>query len=184
MRYRFPAPEPEHREVPIATSKTRADAAEALAALPRTGSAASLSVTIDVRTRRTTDFIDVTDRVRNVVSEAGIAEGVVLVSCPHTTCQIIINEAEDGFLRDLARFLERIAPEDGEYDHDAAPHDLPDEEPNGYAHIRAALLSSPSVTLPITDGQLTLGTWQRLFFVELDRARPRRYQVTVLGRSA
>lgn len=155
-----------------------------IAALPRTGATATLSVTQDLRTGGTTDFIDITDRVRHIVSEAGIAEGIVLVSSPHTTCQVIINEAEDGFLRDLARFLERIAPEDGEYEHDQAPHDLPDEEPNGYAHIRAALLSSPSVTLPITDGQLTLGTWQRLFFVELDRSRPRRYQVTVLGRSA
>lgn len=160
------------------------DSAEIIGALPRTGSTATLSVTQDLRTSKTTDFIDITDRVRHIVSEAGIAEGVVLVSSPHTTCQVIINEAEDGFLRDLASFLERIAPEDGEYDHDEAPHDLPDEEPNGFAHIRAALLSSPSVTLPITDGQLTLGTWQRLFFVELDRARPRRYQVTVLGRSA
>jgi secondary thiamine-phosphate synthase enzyme len=183
VRYRFGRPR-RPREVTIDTSKTRVDSADIIEALPRTGETTTLSVTLDLRTTQTTDFVDITDRVRRVVSEAGVAEGIVLVSSPHTTCQIIINEAEDGFLRDLANFLERVAPETGEYEHDAAPHDLPDEVPNGYAHVRAALLSSPSVTLPITEGQLTLGTWQRLFFVELDRARPRRYQVTVLGRSS
>ena len=164
-------------------SKTRTDARSVVAGMPRIGETASLSVTLDLKTSTTTEFVDITDRVRHVVSESGVVEGIVLVSSPHTTCQVIINEAEDGFLRDLARWLERLAPEDGEYEHDAAPHDLPDEAPNGYAHIRAALLSSPSVTLPVAEGQLTLGTWQRLFFVELDRARPRRFQVTVLGRS-
>lgn len=164
-------------------SEIRSGSQEMIEALTRTGETATLSITVDLKTSKTTEFIDITDRVRHVVSESGVSEGIVLVSSPHTTCQVIINEAEDGFLRDLAKTLERLAPEDGEYDHDLAPHDLPEEEPNGFAHIRAALLSSPSVTLPVTDGQLTLGTWQRLFFVELDRSRSRRYQVTVLGRA-
>lgn len=163
-------------------SKTSTDANNVIASMPRTGETTTLGVTVDLKTSKTTEFIDITERVRRIVSESGVTEGFVLVSSPHTTCQIIINEAEDGFLNDLAKWLEKMAPESGDYEHDAAPHDLPDEEPNGFAHIRAALLSSPSVTLPVVDGQLTLGTWQRLFFVELDRARPRRYQVTALGR--
>jgi secondary thiamine-phosphate synthase enzyme len=170
-------------EVIIGISKTRLTE-DSLSVLPSSGQAVTMSVTVGLRTTKTTEFIDITEQVAAAVAEADLTEGLALVSSPHTTCQVIINEAEDGFLRDLARTLERLAPEDDSYDHDEAPHDLPDEEPNGYAHIRAALLSSPSVTVPIVDGRLSLGTWQRLFFVELDRARPRRFQVTVVGRTA
>lgn len=139
---------------------------------------------VALRTTGTNQFIDITEHVAAIVAEADLAEGFALVSSPHTTCQVIVNEAEDGFLCDLARTLERLAPVHDAYDHDRAPHDLPDEAPNGYAHVRAALLSSPSVTIPIAKGKLSLGTWQRIFFVELDRGRPRRFQVTLLGRSA
>lgn len=156
---------------------------ESLAVLPTTGDTTSMSITIALQTTATTEFIDITEKVLALVAEADLAEGFALVSSPHTTCQIIVNEAEDGFLRDLKRTLEQFAPEGDAYDHDDAPHDLPDEEPNGFAHIRAALLSSPSITLPIVGGKLSLGMWQRIFFVELDRGRPRRFQVTLLGRA-
>lgn len=169
-------------EVNIGISKTRLTD-DALSVLPISGLAVTMSVTVGLRTTKSTDFIDITEQVEAAVAEADLSEGIALVSSPHTTCQIIVNEAEDGFLRDLARTLERLAPQDAAYDHDEAPHDLPDEAPNGYAHIRAALLSSPSVTVPIVEGKLSLGTWQRLFFVELDRARPRRFQVTLVGRA-
>lgn len=95
---------------------------------------------------------------------------------------MIVNEKEPGFTRDLVDALERLAPVDAHYAHNDAPHDEEDEAPNGYAHVRAAFLSSPSVTLPVREGALALGRWQRVFFVELDRARPRRVQVTIVGR--
>jgi len=147
------------------------------------GTTRTASADIQVQTARTTQLIDITDHVQAVVAEAAIATGMALISSPHTTCAIIVNEAEDGFVRDLERALEGIAPQDAHYDHNDAPHAEEYEAPNGYAHVRAAFLSSPSVTLPIRDGQLALGRWQRIFFVELDRARPRVCQVTLVGRA-
>lgn len=143
----------------------------------------SASADITVATRGTSDLVDVTDRVRAVIAETDIETGLALVSTPHTTCAVIVNESESGFSADLAGALESLAPRSGRYEHDDAPHDEEFESPNGYAHVRAAFVSSPSVTLPIRDGDLTLGRWQRIFLVELDRARPRTVQITLLGRS-
>ena len=147
-----------------------------------TGETRTASADIAIFTAATSQLIDITDQVAAIVAEADIAAGLALISSPHTTCAVIVNEAEAGFIRDLAHALERLAPEDDHYDHDAAPHDADYEQPNGYAHIRSAFLSSPSVMLPIRDGMLALGRWQRIFFVELDHARPRTCQVTLLGR--
>ncbi|MCA1830160.1 MAG: YjbQ family protein, partial [Actinobacteria bacterium] len=83
-------------------------------------------------------MIDITEQVRGLVTETDIAEGFALVASPHTTCAVIVNENEPGFARDFVRALERLAPTDGHYDHNDAPHDEEDEAPNGYAHVRAA----------------------------------------------
>ena len=141
------------------------------------------SVDIPIATTATSELIDITEQVRTIVSDCALQTGIALVSSPHTTCAVIVNESEEGFTRDFPRALERIAPIHAAYDHNEAPHDEADEAPNGYAHVRAAFLSSPSVMVPVRDGALALGRWQRIFFVELDRARPRRAQVTLLGRA-
>ena len=154
-----------------------------LASFAATGEMRTVSADIGIRTAMTSEMIDITDRVRALVTEADLADGIALVSSPHTTCAVIINENEPGFARDFVRALERIAPVDAHYDHNDAPHDEEDEVPNGYAHVRAAFLSSPSVMVPIREGALALGRWQRIFFVELDRGRPRRAQVTLLARA-
>lgn len=154
-----------------------------LAAFPRTGEIRTVSAEIPLRTTTTTELLDITEQVRAVVAAADVEEGIVVVSSAHTTCAVVVNENEPGFARDFARALERIAPIDAHYEHNDAPHDEEDEAPNGYAHVRAAFISSPSVTLPVRDGALALGRWQRIFFVELDRGRPRRAQVTLLGRA-
>lgn len=148
------------------------------------GEVRTASIDIAIATESTTQLIDITDHVRAVVAEADVDAGIALVSTPHTTCAVIVNEAEDGFIRDFRRALESLAPEDAHYDHNDAPHAEEFEGPNGYAHVRSAFVSSPSVMLPVRDGALALGRWQRIFFVELDRARPRTAQVTLLGRSA
>lgn len=142
------------------------------------------AVTTDftIATERTSQLIDITERVEAVVAEADIQTGIALVSSPHTTCAVIVNESEPGFFADLERALERLAPRDAHYEHNDAPHAEEFEAPNGYAHVRAAFLSSPSVLLPVAGGELGLGRWQRVFFVELDRARPRQCRITLLGR--
>jgi secondary thiamine-phosphate synthase enzyme len=136
---------------------------------------------ISLRTNGEGDLHDVTEEVEHAVREAGVAAGLVLISIPHTTCAVLVNEDEPGFREDFRRALERLAPRDTEYAHDRAPHDGEDEQPNGGAHIRAAFLSSVSVTLPIREGNLALGKWQRIFLAELDRPRQRTVRVDVYG---
>ncbi len=148
-----------------------------------TGEVQTASADIAIATTCTSDVIDVTARVGSIVGDIGIVEGFALISAPHTTCAIIVNEAEPGFLEDFKRALETVAPQNREYAHNDAPHAEEFEAPNGYAHIRAAFLSSHSVLLPVRNGALSLGRWQRIFFVELDRARPRTCQVTLVGRA-
>jgi secondary thiamine-phosphate synthase enzyme len=154
-----------------------------VAALTQTGEVKTASLDIPIATTATSELVDITDRISSIVADSGIENGFALVSTPHTTCALIVNEAEAGFIDDFVRALEAIAPKDGAYAHNDAPHAEEFEAPNGYAHVRAAFLSSPSVLLPIRDAALVLGRWQRIFFVELDRARPRTCHVTLVGRA-
>jgi secondary thiamine-phosphate synthase enzyme len=142
----------------------------------------------DLTTERTSQLIDVTDDVRAAVERAQVENGMVLVYSPHTTVAIVINELESGFLDDFAEFLNEVAPAEGRYyRHDdlairteGLEEDTADF-PNGHSHVRAGLLSSSSQTVPIVDGSLMLGTWQRIFFCELDRSRPRKVFIQVIG---
>jgi secondary thiamine-phosphate synthase enzyme len=139
---------------------------------------------------RTTDcgqFVDVTDDVRDVVARSEVENGMALIYSPHTTCAILVNEKEHGFIQDFGSFIESLIPIEGVYRHDDLdartenleddPHDIP----NGHAHLRHALLGSASQTIPIVHGELQLGRWQRVFFLELDRARDRRVLIQVMG---
>lgn len=130
-------------------------------------------------------FLDITDDVAAVVRSSGVRDGVVHVYSTHTTAAVRVNENEQLLLRDFARFLERLAPAgNGAYEHDdiARRVNVPPDEPiNGHAHCRHLLLSS-SETVPLVDGQLELGRWQRIFLVELCSPRERSVVVQVLGR--
>jgi secondary thiamine-phosphate synthase enzyme len=161
----------------------RSDAGFGLA-FGTSGDTRAVTADLALATSEASELIDITDRIQAIVAEADLETGIALVSTPHTTCAVIVNEAEEGFARDFARALESLAPQEGPYEHNDAPHAEEFEAPNGYAHVRAAFLSSSSVMLPIRGGELALGRWQRIFFVELDRARPRTCQVTLLGRTA
>jgi secondary thiamine-phosphate synthase enzyme len=132
-------------------------------------------------------MVDVTEDVLGVVERAEVRNGMALVYSPHTTCAILINEHESGFSDDFAELLDDLAPSSGRsYRHDdlgirtEGLEDDPGHLPNGHSHCRAGLLSS-SQTIPIIDGRLMLGRWQRIFFCELDRSRPRRIFIQVMG---
>ncbi len=112
---------------------------------------------------------------------------MALVYSPHTTCAVLVNERESGFIEDFDELLESLVPLKGEYRHDDLSRrtenleDDPHDVPNGHAHCRQALVGSTSQTIPIVDGRLLLGRWQRVFFLELDRARDRRVLIQVMG---
>jgi secondary thiamine-phosphate synthase enzyme len=130
---------------------------------------------------------DITAEVRDCVRESGIKDGVACVYSPHTTCCVRVNEFEQGFLEDFTRLLRRLVPSEGYYAHDdwdrrtenMCPEDM--AAGNGHAHCMAMLLGTAGESIPVRDGALCLGTWQRVLFIELDRQRERRWIVQVVG---
>jgi secondary thiamine-phosphate synthase enzyme len=138
-----------------------------------------ISHRIPIRTTTARQFVDITEDVEERVRASGFRTGLAVVSTLHTTAALVINEHEPELLKDLDSFLARLAPESGGYAHNRVPHGV-GEQPNGHAHCQALLLNS-SLSLPIIDGRLVLGRYQRLFLVELDFSRPRSIAVTLLG---
>lgn len=124
------------------------------------------------------EFWDLTDVVREVLARSGVRHGQATVYTPHTTTTLVINESETGFLNDFKRLIGTVVPEDSYYEHD--DHDVrtenlqEDEFINGHAHCRQLLVGQASVTVPVVEGELLLGQWQRVLLVELDQARDRR----------
>ena len=122
-------------------------------------------------------FVDITDEVAECVRQAGITDGIVTIVSRHTTAAVRIQEAEPLLLEDLLGFLRRLAPSNVHYQHNdfriRTHHMHDDESPNGHSHCLQFLLGT-SETVPIMDGDLQLGQWQRIFLVELDGPRPKR----------
>lgn len=138
-----------------------------------------LTSRILLETRGPRQFVDLTEEVEERVRASGLQEGLAVVSSLHTTASLLVNEHEPELLKDLDVFLSRLAPESHTYAHNEVPC-VSGEQPNGHAHCQALLLNA-SVTVPIVNGRLTLGRWQRIFLVELDCARPRQVTVSMLG---
>ncbi len=131
---------------------------------------------ISVTTRGFSDIIDITPPVTAVAEKSKIKNGNVTVFCPGSTGAITTIEYEDGVLEDLKKAIEKLAPSDIPYAHDRRWGDG-----NGFSHVRAALIG-PSLTVPFIKGNLALGTWQQIVFVDFDnRRRQRKIRVQVLG---
>jgi len=131
---------------------------------------------IDLQTKGHADTHDLTERVQIIVDEGRIQTGVATVFTPSATSALTTIEFESGALADLRRALDEIAPVDQEYE-----HNLRWGDGNGHSHLRAALLG-PSLSVPIQEGQLTLGTWQQILFIDFDvRARSRSLVVQIVG---
>jgi secondary thiamine-phosphate synthase enzyme len=140
--------------------------------------------TIRISTGRPTEFIDLTDRLASLLAASEIRVGFVNVQTLHTTTAIVVNEHEPLLLADFAALLEQAAPRHAAYRHDDAGlrtvNVTPDERVNGHAHCRGLLLGH-SAFVNVIDGALRLGTWQRVFLVELDGPRDREISVVVVG---
>lgn len=127
-------------------------------------------MSIRVDTTERIDVVDVTSDVAGAIP-AAYDRGVCTVFVPHTTAGVVVNEREARLLSDIEEALERLVPRDEAYDHDAI-------DDNADAHLRAMLLGE-SVSVPVVDGDLALGTWQSILFVECDGPRTRSLEVTV-----
>jgi secondary thiamine-phosphate synthase enzyme len=127
--------------------------------------------TLRVKTARRTQFVDVTEQVRRVVTEAGVTDGVCYVYVPHTTAGVCINEhADPDVASDVESFLNRLVPHRGAYRH---------AEGNTDSHAKAILTGTSQAVL-IENGRLVLGTWQGIFLCEFDGPRERRLHVKVV----
>jgi secondary thiamine-phosphate synthase enzyme len=129
---------------------------------------------VEFQTKKRREYINITGEVERAVRRSGIQEGMVLVSALHTTAGIYINDDEDGLLHDLDEMLEKLAPFRAPYRHHATGED------NGDAHLKSVLVHH-QVIVPVTDGKLDLGTWQRIFYAEFDGRRRKRVVIKVLG---
>jgi len=125
---------------------------------------------LDIKTHAQVEFMEITGRVREVVRDSGVKSGICVVYVPHTTAGVMINEhADPDVVDDIAAQLAVMAPQRGNYKHG---------EGNSAAHIKAALIGT-SATVIIQYGDLTLGTWQGIFFGEFDGPRNRNVLVKI-----
>jgi secondary thiamine-phosphate synthase enzyme len=125
-------------------------------------------------TRRHRELIHITDRVQEAIQESEVQEGFVLVSAMHITAGVFVNDNEHGLHQDIWEWLEDLAPYRDDYRHHRTG------EENADAHLKSLLIHH-QVILPITEGRLDLGPWQRVFYAEFDGQRPKRLIIKVIG---
>jgi len=135
-----------------------------------------ISTQLELQTRGHCDIQDITAQVNQALTRSGIKDGIVTVFVPGSTGGVTTIEFEPGLQADLRQMFDRLIPTNIAYKHDQRWGDG-----NGYAHIRASLLG-PSLTVPVVNGRLTLGTWQQIIFVDFDnRPRSRHLIVQIVG---
>lgn len=120
------------------------------------------------------DYINITDKVQEAVDESGIKEGMVLVSAMHITAGVYVNDAENGLISDIDKWLEELAPFKSDYKHHMTG------ETNGDSHLKSLLIGH-EIIVPVTNGQLDFGTWQQIYYAEFDGQRRKRVIIKVMG---
>ena len=120
------------------------------------------------------EYINITDDVAQAVADSGVKEGMVLVSAMHITAAVYVNDAEDGLIADIDEWLEQLAPMRPDYRHHQTGED------NGDAHLKN-LLMHHQVLVPITKGELDLGTLQQIYYAEFDGQRRKRLIIKIIG---
>ena len=125
-------------------------------------------------TKKRCEMVHLTPQVEAIVRRSGVVDGLCFVSPMHITAAIYVNDNEEGLIEDIGTWLEKLAPASPGYKHHRTGED------NGDAHLKSLLLHHET-TLPVTNGRLDLGTWQRIFYAEFDGQRAKRIIVKVLG---
>ena len=131
---------------------------------------------IKIHSKGENDMIDLTEEISNFVKKSDISNGTITVFVSGSTGSVTTIEYEPGLIKDFPKMLDRISPRDIDYGHEQMWHDG-----NGHSHVKASLMG-PSLTVPFIDGELCLGTWQQIVFLELDtRNRTRNLILQILG---
>lgn len=135
-----------------------------------------ITKTIRVKTKGEDDIIDITKQTSKIIESSEIKNGTVTIFVSGSTAALTTIEYEPGLLSDFPKMLERVAPKNIDYGHDQRWHDG-----NGHSHVRASLLG-PSLTIPFSNRNLMLGTWQQIVLLELDtQSRERKLVLQILG---
>ncbi len=129
---------------------------------------------LKIKTKKRKDIVHLTDSVEEFLKRTGIIEGFILVSSMHITSGIVINDYEEGLWEDIYKWLEDLAPEKSDYKHHRTG------ETNGDAHLKRILVNH-QVIVPITDGKLDLGRWEKIFYFEFDGQREKRIILKAFG---
>ena len=122
------------------------------------------------------DYLNITDRVEELVRKSGVKNGLCLVNAMHITASVYINDAESGLIQDYDDWLERLAPHapTGKYRHNRTGED------NADAHLKRQIMGR-EVVVAITDGKLDFGPWEQIFYAEFDGRRKKRVLVKIIG---
>lgn len=129
-----------------------------------------------LKTTSETDIIDITSEVTDILHRTGLNHGLAALFVPGSTAALTTLEFERGAIHDLKAAINRLAPEDREYE-----HNLRWGDGNGYSHVRAALLG-PSLHIPVISGKLSLGTWQQIILLDFDnKPRERKIVAQLMG---
>ena len=129
-------------------------------------------LTFHTKNRR--ELVPLTPTLEQILGKSGIQEGFMLVSAMHITAGVFVNDDEHGLHRDIWKWLEGIAPKREDYEHHRTGED------NGDAHLKSILVHH-EVIVPVTEGRLDFGPWQRVFYAEFDGQRDKRVIVKVMG---
>lgn len=132
-----------------------------------------LSEEIDIQTSKRLEIVDITSKISEIVKKSDINQGLLNVFTRHSTSAIVINENEPRLVKDFENLLMRIVPENENYGHNVIDN-------NADSHLRSFLLGG-SQSIPIIDSSLDLGTWQSIFFIELDGPRNRKVKITLIS---
>lgn len=128
-----------------------------------------------INTEKRIDFVNITERIKKIVEESKVKEGIILINAMHITASVFINDNESGLLEDFRKWLEKLAP----MNVDLYNHNLTGED-NAYAHLWRTIMGR-EVSISITNGKLDFGPWESIFYGEFDGQRKKRILIKILG---
>lgn len=141
---------------------------------------------LEIQTSKGPGFMDITGKIQSFIRNQDITDGVLVIFSKHTTASIKINENETQLKKDMAEFINQLAPENQYYRHNdfskRTENMTDDESPNGHCHCQSLGMGT-SETIPIINGQLQIGRWQSVFLIELDQAQKREVLLQVIEES-
>ncbi|MCF7887287.1 MAG: secondary thiamine-phosphate synthase enzyme YjbQ [Candidatus Omnitrophica bacterium] len=135
----------------------------------------SLTEYLTFNTKERIEFINITSKIKLLVAQSKVKEGICLVNAMHITASVFINDEEEGLKQDFKDWLEKLAPQEPSlYRHNLGRED------NGHAHIKRTIMGR-EVVIAITDSKLDFGPWEQIFYGEFDGNRPKRVLVKIIG---